>query len=50
MKSLVHVNTKKSDKYILSFIFYDKKIKEYVLKQLRKNKQLNFVEVNNEEK
>lgn len=45
-----HVTQRDSKKYILTFIVYDKKIKDMLLKQLKRNKQLNVIEVFNEKK
>lgn len=45
-----HITPRNSNKYILTFIVYDEKIRKLLLKQLSKNKQLNVVEVSDEEK
>ena len=44
-----HITSKNSKKYILTFIVYDEKVKKMLLKQLSKNKQLNVIEVLDEE-
>lgn len=45
----VYILDKNTNVYILSLIFYDKKIKNIILKQLKKNKKINICEVKYEE-
>ncbi len=48
MKKIFDVTEKRSGKLLFSFTVYDKKIESLLLKQFRKMKQVNLIEVKDE--
>lgn len=48
MKKIFDVTEKKTGNLLLTFIIYDKKVESTFLKQFRKMKQVNLIEVKNE--